>query len=517
MRIIKRAAPLLTLAAALTLGACAAPAAETTTVAPQQATMALPEPTAAANPTVELPTPPTLSLGVTASGEIEALRSADLIFRVPGTIGEVLVEEGDQVSAGQPLARLDVRELTLQVTQAEANLAQAQANYERLVEGATEEEIAAARAQVAQAQAGLTQARGGVTAADIAAAEAALEQARALEARLLAGPEQTDLQQAQAGLDQARANLAVQRTNLSAAKANAELQVGTAANALRDAQQAYSDIYWDNRELENTLRRFGRELPAEAVAAEEQALRRVQNAEAALAQARLGYDQAVQNEIDGLAAANAQVSNAEAALQRVLDGATTDQLAGARAQVASAQANLERLRGEQRQGSLAGAQAGVAAAQANLARALADPSAATLSGALAQVSAAEAGLEAARLNLDKATLTAPFAGVVSIVGIDEGDSVTGGPGQPAVQVVDISELRVTVSIADTDVARVREGQRAEVVVDALPGTAFTGMVTYIAPTATVVGTIRTFVVRITLDEQGDLRAGMSARVSILVE
>lgn len=516
MRVIKRAAPLITLAAALTLGACAAPAAQPTAAPPPQATMALAS-TAAPNPTVELPSAPALSLGVTASGEIEALRSADLSFRVPGTVGEVLVEEGDQVSAGQPLARLDIRELTLQVTQAEASLAQAQANYERLVEGATPEDIAAARAQVAQAQAGLTQARGGVTAADIAAAEAALEQAKALEARLLAGPETTDLQQAQAGLDQARANLAVQRTNLSAAKTNAELQVGTAANALRDAQQAYSDIYWQNRELENTLRRFGRELPDEAVAAEEQALRRVQNAEAALAQARLGYEQAVQNEIDGLAAANAQVANAEAALQRVRDGATTDQLAGARAQVASAQANLERLRGEQRQGSIASAQAGLQAAQANLARVLADPTQATLAGALAQVRAAEAAVEAARLNLEKATLTAPFAGIVSIVGIDEGDSVTGAPGIPAVQIVDVSELRVTVSIADTDVARVREGQRAEVTVDALAGTPFSGVVTYIAPTATVVGTIRTFVVRITLDDQSGLRAGMSARVRIIVE
>lgn len=519
MRMLKRTVPLVTLAAALTLGACAAPAAQPTAV-PQaaQATMALPEPVAAPNPTVELPAAaPVLGLGVTASGQIEALRTVDLSFRLPGTIGEVLVEEGDRVSAGQPLVRLDLRELNLQVAQAEASLAGAQANYERLIEGASAEEIAAARAQVAQAQAGLTQAQGSVTAADIAAAEAALAQAKALEARLLAGPEASDLQQAQAGLAQAQANQAVQVTNLSAAKTNAELQVQTAANALRDAQQAYSDIYWRNRELEETLRRFNQELPADAVTAEEQALRRVENAERSLEQARLGYEQAVQNERSGLAAAQAQVDSAAAALQRVLDGATTDQLAGARAQVASAQANLDRLRGEQRRGSLAGAQAGVQAAQANLSRALADPSAATLAGALAQVRAAEAGLESARLNFDKATLNAPFSGVVSIVGVDPGDSVTGAPGIPAVQIVDLSELRVAVSVSDTDIARVREGQRAEITVDALAGTPFTGIVTFIAPTATVVGNIRTFVVRVTLDDQGSLRPGMSARVRIIVE
>jgi HlyD family secretion protein len=460
---------------------------------------------------------PALDLGVTASGQVAARQSAELSFRVPGTVAAILVDEGAQVDAGQPLVRLDTTELELGVRQAEAALAQAQAGYERLVEGATPEEVAAARAQVAQAQAALRQARGSVTDQDIAAAEANLARALAQQAEVQAGPKVADLTAAQSARDQAAANLEIQRTNLSAAKTNAGLQLELAANAVRDAQKTYDDIYWRNRDLEKLLDNFDQDLPKEAEDAEQQALRGVQSAEARLEQARLGYEQARQNEIEGLQAAEAQLRNAEAQLQRVRDGATAEQRAAVDAQVAQARANLDKLRGDQRAGGLQAAEAGVAAAQANLARATSDPTAATLAGALAQVAQAEAGLESARLNLAKATLTAPFAGTVASINVDVGDLAAGGP-LPVVQLVDISELRIEVNVSDTDVARVREGMPARVTVDAIPGKTFNGTVTFIAPTATLVGNVRTYPVRIVLDTQdAGLRAGMSARVSILVD
>lgn len=500
------------------LGACAAPAAQPT-AAPAAPTMELP--VSAAEPTGIPPTgsgeSDTISLGVTASGEVTARRTADLVFRLPGTVLEVLVEEGSRVREGQELARLDTAELELQVKQAEAGLAGARASYERLLEGASDEDIAAARAQVAQAQAQLRSAQGAVTDQDIAAAEAALQQALARQAEVRAGPKSADVVAAQSAVDQARANLEIQRTNLSAAKSNAELQIEQAANALRDVQKAYSDIYWSNRNLEAQLAKYNSELPEELVQAEEQALRAVESAEARLEQAKLAYEQARQNEVDGIAAAEAQLRNAEANLGRVLDGPTADVIAGADAAVAQARANLNKLRGDQRAGQLAAAQAGVSAAQANVARITADPSAATLAGAMAQVQQAEAAVEAAKLNLDKAVLVAPFDGIVSIVSIDPGDAVGSVSQLPAVQIVDVSELRVEVSISDTDVAKVREGQPVEVRVDAIPGQVFTGTVSYVAPTATVIGNARTYQVRVTLDSQEGLRAGMSARVNILVE
>ncbi|MFV9502983.1 MAG: HlyD family secretion protein [Oscillochloridaceae bacterium umkhey_bin13] len=513
---------------AVALGGCAAPAQQTPAVNPAP-TMVLPvsEPAAAPAPAdaaaITLPTAapaavPGLDLGVSASGQITARRTADLAFRVPGTVTEILVDEGDTVRAGQPLVQLDLAELNLAVRQAEAGLAQAESGYQRLIDGASTEEVAAARAQLSQAQGALRQARGSVTDADIAAAEAALASAVARQAEVAAGPKDTDRQQAEAGVAQARANLEIQRTNLSAAKNNAQLQLDQALNGLRDAQQAYSTIYWDNKNRAAQLAKFGLELPAEAVRAEEQLLRQVENAESRVGQARLGVEQATQNEVDGIRAAEAGVRNAEAQLQRLIQGATAEQRAAVDAQVAQARATLDRLRGDQRAGSLQTAQAGVAAAQANFERITSDPSNAALAGAMAQVEQAKAALEAAQLNLAKGTLTAPFEGVVARINVDVGD-LAGGSPLPAVQIVDLSELRVEVNVSDTDVARLREGMSARVNVDALPGQVFPGTVTFIAPTATAVGNVRTYAVRVTLDDArpAGLRPGMNARVAIQVE
>ncbi|NTV63938.1 MAG: biotin/lipoyl-binding protein, partial [Oscillochloris sp.] len=111
-------------------------------------------------------------------------RQSELRFEIAGTVAEILVNEGDTVEAGAPLARLDPRDLQLAVDQARAALGEAQAVYTQLEAGASPEEIAAAQARRDQAAAQLTQAQGSVTASDIAAAEAQLRQSQEALARL---------------------------------------------------------------------------------------------------------------------------------------------------------------------------------------------------------------------------------------------------------------------------------------------------------------------------------------------
>ena len=91
-------------------------------------------------------------------------------------------------------------------------------------------------------------------------------------------------------------------------------------------------------------------------------------------------------------------------------------------------------------------------------------------------------------------------------------SATGS--QPAIKVVDVSKLRLEVQLSDVDIGRVKVGQPAKIFVDSVPDQVFTGKISYIAPTATAIGTLRTYLVRIALDNQQGLRAGMSARVDI---
>ncbi|MDH3351934.1 MAG: efflux RND transporter periplasmic adaptor subunit, partial [Gammaproteobacteria bacterium] len=65
---------------------------------------------------------------------IEAFAEADVIAKVAGEVREILVEEGDDVSKGQILARLDGDRLRLELNQSQANLRKLQRDYERNVD-----------------------------------------------------------------------------------------------------------------------------------------------------------------------------------------------------------------------------------------------------------------------------------------------------------------------------------------------------------------------------------------------
>lgn len=103
-----------------------------------------------------------------------------------GQIEEVLVEEGDTVKKGQTLVRLDSDTLEAQKEQAQAALAQAQAAYQSLLNGATEEQmkqlglaVQIAQANLENAQSKLMEARNGAAQEQIAQAQAGVDQAKA--------------------------------------------------------------------------------------------------------------------------------------------------------------------------------------------------------------------------------------------------------------------------------------------------------------------------------------------------
>lgn len=174
------------------------------------------------------------------------LREVALAFKDGERISEVLAQEGDQVRAGQVLARLDTGRLEARIAQAEAQAdAQGQALM-RLQNGSRPEEIAQARATVTAASAELENARSqdlrlaeiskssngrAVSGRDVDAARAALHvaQARLDSARkaldlIIAGPRAEDLAQGKAQLDAANAELTLLRRQL----ADAELKSPTA-------------------------------------------------------------------------------------------------------------------------------------------------------------------------------------------------------------------------------------------------------------------------------------------------
>lgn len=75
--------------------------------------------------------------------------------KYPGKVVEVLVKEGDSIFKGQPLARIDPREILAQRNNAEAALAAAKANYAEKLAGSRPQQIEQLRAALNKANANL--------------------------------------------------------------------------------------------------------------------------------------------------------------------------------------------------------------------------------------------------------------------------------------------------------------------------------------------------------------------------
>jgi HlyD family secretion protein len=450
---------------------------------------------------------------VVVSGRVVPLNSAELGFPtrgvVPeGAVSEVLVKEGDHVEQGAVLARIDARDLELGVEEAKAELAHAQALYDKLKAGATPLQVQQAQAQVAEAQAKARAAAAEVLPQDFAAAQAELDAARALVAQAQSGPNPSRLRAAQSDLEQARTKLQTERDRLSADKTKAQLLMEQAANNLRTRQDAYSRIHWEN------LGR-GTDADQQNLDREAAALREMQDAEKALEQARVGYEQAQQAEVGGVAAAEAAVNGAQAALDELTSDADPASLAAARARLAHAEANMARLQGDQESGALAVATVEEQHAQSALELLSAGPDKLDLAAAAAQVQLAEIALKRSQLALELAALRAPFAGTIVNVNLKVGELPDATA--PAFVVADLSAWQVVADdLSELDAVRVDTGTPVTVVFDALPGLELPGKLQRVAAIGTENFETRgaTYMAYITLDRQDSrLRWNMSATVT----
>jgi HlyD family secretion protein len=98
----------------------------------------------------------TIRASVSASGKIDPEAKVNLNFGVPGTVKEVMVDEGQAVKAGDVLATLDTDDLELAVKQAEQALATQKLAYTQAI-SPTASDIAAAEAAIASASSNLKQ------------------------------------------------------------------------------------------------------------------------------------------------------------------------------------------------------------------------------------------------------------------------------------------------------------------------------------------------------------------------
>ena len=100
-----------------------------------------------------------ITVRVTASGEVEPIRTVNLSPKSAGIVQELFVEQGDRVTQGDLIARMDNDQLNAQIIQNEASVAEARAQLDDVLNGASGTDIGQAEAAVSAARAQLTDAR----------------------------------------------------------------------------------------------------------------------------------------------------------------------------------------------------------------------------------------------------------------------------------------------------------------------------------------------------------------------
>jgi membrane fusion protein PltH len=167
------------------------------------------------------------------------------------------VQEGDHVSRGQVVARLDTSRLEPMVAQAEGQVAAQRAVVDRLHHGSRPQEIAQARANLESAKADAVNARQqfdraktlsltpGISPADVEIARAALDVAnakvvvnqKALDLAVI-GPRQEDIDQAEAQLRANEAQLALLRQQFADAQLFAPTDATVRSRLLEPGEMA---------------------------------------------------------------------------------------------------------------------------------------------------------------------------------------------------------------------------------------------------------------------------------------
>ncbi len=121
----------------------------------------------------------TVPVNIMANGTVNAERSINLSPKTAGVIKILLVKESDRVTRGQVIAIMDDSNLRGQYTQMQGQLAQQEANLQKLLAGNRPEDIAKAEAQLAEVEANFQQLRSGNRPQEIAQSSARLQQAQA--------------------------------------------------------------------------------------------------------------------------------------------------------------------------------------------------------------------------------------------------------------------------------------------------------------------------------------------------
>jgi HlyD family secretion protein len=388
-------------------------------------------------------------VSATGAGTVVAATEVQLGFETTGQLTELLVRVGDEVQAGDVLARLDDADAAQSVANAEIQFVQAAV---RTDPEATESGVSSNAISIEQAQINL----------DVA-------QAR-LDALHNWEPDEDEIAQADANLEAAQASYQAALGNISASSNNASIAQINLQAAERDlaATQANYDNAWDEaRDWETYWNEPvcgpGEQEPCTGLTWQQ----RIEND-------RTSTDNALARAQDNLAIAQASYNASASSVNS--SGSTS-----AQSNILAAELALEAAQSGPDDEEIEAAETAVQQAGLALQQAMVNQEIDVLN--LAQ---AELYLEAAQADLAGTVLLAPMDGTIMSIEAQVGENVG---TSPFISLADLDQPLLEAFFDETDLDKVGVGYEVEVIFDALPNDVFVGHVVQVDPQLLDVGGI----------------------------
>ncbi len=495
----------------------------------------------------------TLTQTVSETGSVRAATEIALNFKGNGTIIEVNVTEGDEVKEGDILARLDAGDAEIQIRQAQANLDIARANLNRLLAGASTEDIQVSEESVNNAKIAYENAKRDyeILLEEIEANIDTYEQAVEAAKKALANAENTYSQ----NLADARQNL-ITTIRSKANYANTSLdfidyQYDNLGNVSNYQAKINTWTYYEyarekQTELENLLNQSDSAITEKeleqisdlaigmledinvsldslfktisstivdarysqtlidnykvAVKSEQTTnsanLSALQNAEQAYKTAQLNYDSQTDTVQGNLDSAEAKLSAA---------------LANKESQIASAKSSLDSALGSYN----------LAKAQLDLKKAPARQ--VDIEYYQAQVNQAQAALDLALVNLEDYIIRAPTDGKVVFVNYNVGEQfgvgLTTAETKPVITILGKGDFEIEVDVPESEIVKINIGNPAMITLDAYSDEVkFAGNVVFVDLAETNIQDVIYYKVAVNLEPTDkEIKSGMTANVDILTK
>ncbi|MFC1990363.1 HlyD family efflux transporter periplasmic adaptor subunit [Chloroflexota bacterium] len=410
-----------------------------------------------------------LTIDITAVGNLALSRTDDLAFDLfygqsgaagtKGTVGEVLVEEGDTVEEGQVLVTVDKAEWDDELSTLEDEVTEA------------ERDLTAAERNLITKQQGLVQAM-----INLISARNALESAETT----YAWPE--EIFAARQNVWAAEREVREAQAMLRGEEAVYDSQTG-ALKYYKQLKTAYDLKYWTDKlaEAEETLRTY--QVNLDALLAESAIDTSVSEAEAKLTWYQ-GQLNILLAQYDALTQEREPTGSEKTEWQ--------ERIATMRMKIELAQEEIEDAQNEQEEVVTKKLQVEQYELNLVVAQNAIEDAQTAIEDARKDLSDAQEELYEARSQSPE--IRATFDGFVTMVNVEGGDEVLSGT--VAVQIADPNKFEAEVLVSEMDILSIKLGGEARVQVDAVQGLSLPAKVTHISPTATILSGVVNYTVKV---------------------